>query len=121
AYRVAALDAISRAHGSRKTISEFIRKFANPAPDRDRLIDYLWGVIRSAHFHSGEFPLGEFSSGRFFEPLIDAEQTTQEELHLACHVLTREVIVKWVDEEVARSSDSEYSDDAWYVLSPGKC
>jgi hypothetical protein len=112
AYRVAAIDAISRANGDRQLLAAFIRKHATPEPGLDTVIDYLWGSVRSAHFHGGEFPLGEFSPDRFLDPLLDADQSAHQMLHFHCSQLTREVIVRWLLEETAGITDTERTDDS---------
>lgn len=110
AYRVAAIDAISQANGSRSTIANFIKKHASQWPDLELLIDHLWGSIRSAHFHGGEFPLGEFSETRFMDLLLDTRETTTKMIHRNCYDLTREVIVNWMYRQLSSKgieNDSE--------------
>jgi hypothetical protein len=107
AYRVAALDAISGANGRKDVLLDFARRHTAPSPDLEELIEYLWGSVRSAHFHGGEFPLGEFSPVRFFEPFMDSVEATEDQLHRLCYALTREAIVKWVDNELARAGAAE--------------
>jgi len=107
AYRVAALDAISGANGRKEVLLDFTRRYTAPSLDLEQLIDYLWGSVRSAHFHGGEFPLGEFSPVRFFEPFMDSVETTQVQIHRLCYELTREAIVRWIDNELARAGAAE--------------
>ena len=68
---------------------------------RDGVVDYLWGSIRSAHFHGGEFPLGEFSPIRLMDPLMGFESTNQQNLQLFIYPLIREVIVRWIYDQLA--------------------
>lgn len=112
AYRVAAIDAISQANGSRAILADFIKKYASPSPDLDSITEYLWGSIRSAHFHGGEFPLGEFSQVRFVEPLMDTRETTQEMLNRYCYDLTREVIVQWMDKELSNNNKGQTDENS---------
>ncbi len=100
AYRVAAIDAISQANGSRKKITNFIKKYASQWSDLEPLIDYLWGSIRSAHFHGGVFPLGEFSEKHFLDLFLDTHETMTKVIHMKCYELTRDVIVNWMYREL---------------------
>jgi hypothetical protein len=106
AYRVAALDTISQANGSRRIIGDFVRKYAHSAPNA-ALIDYLWGAIRSAHFHGGEFPLGEFSPLPFHYPLMDSVASMRDVVHLRCYEVTREVIVRWLFDQLPAATNDE--------------
>jgi hypothetical protein len=101
AYRVAALDAISQAHGQKRVLTEFVRKYTREPSLADGVVDYLWGSIRSAHFHGGEFPLGEFSPARLMDPLMGVESTNQQNLQLFIYPLIREVIVRWIYDQLA--------------------
>jgi hypothetical protein len=96
AYLVAAIEAISKAEVGCKGFSDFMRQHVISAKNIDDLLDYLYGVARSAHFHMGEFPLGEFSRGRSFDPLMDADSVQRDDLHFASHGLLREAIVNWL-------------------------
>jgi hypothetical protein len=95
AYRVAALEAISQSDPSCNGFSDFVRKHVNRS-DVDMLLDYLYPKVRSAHFHGGEFPLGEFGTRRFFDPLIDIEEMGRSEFHRKCFSLIREAIANWL-------------------------
>lgn len=101
AYRVAALDAISQAHGQKRILTEFVRKYTKEPALADGVVDYLWGSIRSAHFHGGEFPLGEFSPVRLMDPLMGFESTNQQNLQFFIYPLIREVIVRWIYDQLA--------------------
>lgn len=60
AYFVSAVEAASLAPHSGSNFGEFMRRFTPRGPDRGELIDRLYGKLRSGHFHSGRFPLGDF-------------------------------------------------------------
>jgi len=112
AYRVAAVDAISKADPTCKGFSDFVRKFARSRPNTDVLLDYLWGTVRSGHFHAGEFPLGEFDTNRFFDPLLDPDSLEQSRIHTMCFELTREAIVNWIFELLPDTPDGNQGDNA---------
>ncbi len=96
AYRVAAVEAVCQADRECKGFSEFMRKYIASQQHIDELLDYLYGVIRSSHFHGGEFPLGEFDRRSFFDPLMNAEVIQRDSIHRVCYELTREAIVNWI-------------------------
>lgn len=96
AYRVAAVEAVCQADRTCKGFGDFMRRYVASRSDLDQILNYLYGDIRSAHFHGGEFPMGEFRRQSFFDPLMDAEATQRDALHRLCHELTREAIVNWV-------------------------
>lgn len=96
AYRVAAVEAICKTEDPGGNFSAFMRKHVRSYSDIDDLLNYLYGSVRSAHFHSGEFPNGEFSRTYYFDPLMDAENTHRDAIHRACFQITREAIIRWI-------------------------
>lgn len=96
AYRVAAVEAISSADTSVKGFSEFMRKYVKSTDNIESLLQYLYGPARSGHFHAGAFPMGEFSRQSYFDPLMDMDSVHRDSIHRACHELTREAIVNWM-------------------------
>lgn len=97
AYRVAAVEAISKADNQCKGFSDFMRKYVSSQKEIEGVLTYLYGVARSAHFHEGEFPMGEFSRSPFwFDPLMDSEAVQRDAFHRMCYELTREAIVNWL-------------------------
>lgn len=98
AYRVAAVEAISKADTSCNGFSDFMRKYVRSVSNIDSLLEYLYGSVRSAHFHAGSFPLGEFDGDRFFDPLMDSEDIKNSQIHRMCFDITREAIINWVSD-----------------------
>ncbi len=96
AYRVAAVEAISKADQSCNGFSEFVRKYVRSVDHINPLLEYLYGSVRSAHFHAGSFPLGEFEANRFSDPLMDDEKINTSHMHRMCFEVTREAIVNWI-------------------------
>lgn len=111
AYRIAAVEVVCQADPTCKSFSDFMRKYIVSQIDLDKILDYLYGGVRSAHFHGGEFPMGEFRRQPFFDPLMDAEVMQRSLLHSACYELTREAIVNWlaslIPEVVSKDSNEE--------------
>ena len=107
AYRVAAVEAISAADPSFKGFSDFMRRHVRSQRNIGELLNYMYGAARSAHFHGGEFPMGEFSSrSGFTGPFMDADAVQRDSRHRACHELTREAIVNWLVETLPEQPES---------------
>ena len=79
----------------------------------NRICNTAYGDIRSAHFHGGEFPLGEFDRNRAFEPFMDPEKAERSMLHRWCYQVTREAIINWIASvvpDVPPDEDGEVGD-----------
>jgi hypothetical protein len=94
AYRVAAVEAASAGDSTAGHFAAFVRKHVSPRPDLEKQINYLYGVVRSAHFHAGAFPLGEFDRPAIFDLVTDP--MAAERSILQCFKLVREAIITWV-------------------------
>jgi hypothetical protein len=97
AYRIAAVEAIAQADASAASFDEFMHKYIASTAGFDNLLDYMYGSVRSAHFHAGEFPLGEYARTHLFDPLMDSESVQLSNIHRVCYELTREAIVNWME------------------------
>jgi hypothetical protein len=107
AYRVAAVEAVCQADRKCKSFSDFMRTHITSQTDLNETLDYLYGVARSAHFHGGEFPMGEFRRHSFFDPLPDVEAIQRDALHQRCYELTREAIVNWLIQVVPDTASAD--------------
>jgi hypothetical protein len=107
AYRVAAVEAVCQADRTCKGFSDFMRKHITSQKHLDEVLDYLYRVARSAHFHGGEFPMGEFGRRPFFDPLMDVESAQLHALHRTCYALTREAIVNWLSQLIPAAAGAE--------------
>jgi hypothetical protein len=96
AYRVAAVEAIVKTTGVSGSFSEFVRDNVSPNGDLDRVLHYLYARVRSAHFHSGDFPSREFARASMFDPLMDQAMLQRHELHVEGFAVIRESIVDWI-------------------------
>jgi hypothetical protein len=95
AYRVAALDAIAQTTGAYKGASELIRTYADPSPQLDSLLGFLYRDVRSAHFHAGKAPL-DISPGVPFHPLLTSEFIEHSDITRTGYEITRTAIVRWM-------------------------
>ena len=96
AYQVAAVEAIAQTARPSASFAQFIRDNVKHAQDLEGVIDYLYGRARSAHFHGGEFPGGEFERYPFFDPLMDAEDVARSDITRRGYEVVREAIVTWI-------------------------
>jgi len=96
AYRVAAVEALSNSNRSYEGFSGFMRRHVTSEAVTDQVLDYLYGNVRSAHFHAGVFPLGEFESIRWFNPLMDEVVLQRSLFQHTCFKVTREAIINWL-------------------------
>ena len=98
AYRVAAVEVISKTDPQSHGFSDFARKQVSSRPNLEAVLTYLYGPVRSAHFHAGEFVMGEFAASEAGLGFIDRDRVMLDDLHRTCHEVTREAIVKWLGE-----------------------
>ena len=96
-YMYAAVDSITQTTKNEKGFSEFMRKY-NPSVT-DEFLDYIHSKIRSAHWHSGEFIMGDNESN-WKEPLTNPNS------HLRFNILRngrkalRDAILNWIFKEI---------------------
>jgi len=96
AYRVAAIDTLVQASPQYSDFRDFMKTEVPDEPDLDEALDYLYGKARSAHFHSGEFPGGEFDLWRAFDPFMDDQWILRTQSQRLGYELTRVAIVNWM-------------------------
>nr|WP_314544021.1 hypothetical protein [uncultured Massilia sp.] len=96
AYRVAAVEALSAADRTCDGFSAFMRKYVTAGAENQGLLEYLYRVARSAHFHAGTFQLGEFSAQPGYEALMDIDRIAIGAKHRLCFEITREAIANWM-------------------------
>lgn len=107
AYRVAAIEAISEADPDCDGFSQFMRKHVKSQGNLEYIIEYLYGNVRSAHFHAGAFPLGEFVSQRYFDAFREFDRMEADVLHRVCFEVTREAIVNWMIDQVPDNENGQ--------------
>lgn len=107
AYRVAAVEAASRASPNANSFGAFMRQYVKSPCNLDAVIKYAYGPVRSGHFHAGEFPMGEYRQHRMFDLFMDADDVQQDGLHRTCYEVTREAIVNWLTELLPEPTDAE--------------
>lgn len=102
-YLVSAIEVLSKTESSSYT--PFIKKY-NKEADK-KLLDYMYGKVRSGHFHSGEFLFHEFdvelnssANPKFF--------TARNDLIKARSQL-RKTFVEWINSELLKSDEEEES------------
>jgi hypothetical protein len=97
AYECAAVEAIVKTNvGKFKSFTDFMIKFAG---DERQIYEIIYNKIRSAHWHSGEFSLGEldFSTDNITNPnkhiIFNITQIS--------HKLMRKAILNWLNKKIS--------------------
>lgn len=97
-YEYASIDAIAQESSNEYTgFSDFIRK--NLDENVDEFLDYIHSRIRSAHWHGGEFALGETSHRSDF--LTNPEGHIRFNVIREAHRIIRTSIFNWAMREIA--------------------
>ncbi len=97
AYRIAAAEAITEGNPEYTSFADFIRKNAHSTiVDLEPALDFLYRSVRCAHFHGGQFPLGEFARVRFFDPVMDEHDVQSSNVRMIGSGILRNAIVTWI-------------------------
>ena len=93
AFLVGAVEAICQATGDYAGFSDFVRRRTAKSVS-DELLDFIYGNVRSAVFHGGQFPLGDY--GKLFTELTDSATMASQERGRSGWALLRMAINDWV-------------------------
>ena len=107
AYQVGAIESIVQKAGGYKGFSDFVRREASLPKESSEFLDYLHGSVRSAHFHGGEFPLGEFAPRKWSLGLADLADHKRFNFDRDASRVMRIAIMNWVMREVALDNSVE--------------
>ncbi|THD52028.1 MAG: hypothetical protein E8A46_13945 [Bradyrhizobium sp.] len=108
AYRVAAVEALSKSDPSTDHFSEFMRKNVSSVGNLDPILKFLYGTARSGHFHAGEFPLGEYDLSEFPRALMSSDYIANSHLRRISFAVTREAIINWLVARLPISDDEDH-------------
>jgi hypothetical protein len=103
AYRVASIEAICKSTGKIDSPSAFIRKYSIGTINEE-FLKFLYGEIRSGHFHAGSVPLDNDKSIPF-HPLFTADYLLQSDLTQQGFSITRQAIINWILDEINKMTD----------------
>ena len=92
-YMVGAVDSITQASRDGKGFSDFMRKY-DPTVS-DELLEYFHSNIRSAHWHGGEFAMGENESS-WKEPLTNPDNHLRFFIMRSGRRSIRTAILNWI-------------------------
>ena len=70
--------------------------FGAQVTDPEPVLKFLYGTVRSGHFHAGEFPLGEYDLLEFHRGFMSSAYTENTNLRRKGFEVTREAIVNWL-------------------------
>jgi len=103
AYECASVEAIVKSNVKEYiSFSDFMLKYAG---DNKELYDVIYSKIRSAHWHSGEFSLGDFNFSNEFI-LNPSKHVTFKVIRLA-HEQMRKAILFWLKEKIQLEPETE--------------
>ncbi|MGY2187132.1 hypothetical protein [Pseudomonas sp. SDO5591_S426] len=94
-YLVAAIEALCKAEVEFRDFSSFIRHYALPTHDIDHLLNFMHRSVRSAHFHAGEFPFGEFEQTKRLSIYSGSAKRMSEHRYHECIRLIRAALANW--------------------------
>jgi hypothetical protein len=94
-YLVAAIDALCKAEVTFRDPSSFIRHYASPTHDINHLLNFMRRSVRSAHFHAGEFPFGEFEQTRHLRIYSGSSKRMSKHRYRECIKLIRAALANW--------------------------
>ncbi len=94
AYQIAAVEAITTIDADYNGFSDFMRRNLPNTDGLDKFLDWLYSSVRSAHFHAGAFPLGDFSSYGFEFPNWESHDKVNKQF--TSHKIIRQAIMSWV-------------------------
>lgn len=106
AYEVAAVDALKQA-GDDASFYSLISEYIPGVPKK--LTDQMYAAVRSAHFHAGKFPGGEFES-LSIGPFMGPEHLERINASQAGHAIARYVLLKWLLKR-DQQKDTEHDGD----------
>ena len=94
AYQCAGIESISK-FAEEKSFSDFMTKYVGKD---DKLYSFIYGHLRSGHFHSGEFDFYDFSinPNMFHNP----EVQTNYNIKKICHIAMRLGFLNWLNNEI---------------------
>ncbi|MDH1730170.1 hypothetical protein N5F00_11765 [Pseudomonas chengduensis] len=94
-YFVAAIEALCKAEIEFRDFSSFIRHYSLPTHNIDHLLNFMHRSVRSAHFHAGEFPFGEFEQTRQLRIYSGSSKRMTEHRYRECIKLIRAALANW--------------------------
>ena len=94
AYEIAAVEAITSAYPEYGSFSGFVRQNVPAIEGLENFLAFLYGSVRSAHFHAGEFPLGEFLALRI--DITDSDVLERTNMRASGYEIIRKSIMSWI-------------------------
>jgi len=101
AYQVGAVESITQKVTGYACFSDFIKKeFPIHDDSLDAFLERLYRAIRSAHFHGGSFPLGEFETKKIGWGIGNRNDHDNWNTDMLASKLIRQSIVHWIHKEI---------------------
>ena len=96
-YMYGAVDSITQTTGNEKGFSEFMRKYYPSVTDD--FLEFIHSKVRSAHWHSGEFIMGDNESN-WKESMINPDTHLRSNILRNGHKALRTAILNWLFKEI---------------------
>jgi len=93
-YECASVEAIVKTM-KLNSFTWFMEKYAGPNKE---IYDFIYGNVRSGHWHSGDFLFGE--DNQELDHLSNYNRMSSSILLMKCHTLIRKAILNWLDDKI---------------------
>ncbi|AQR96119.1 hypothetical protein [Clostridium saccharoperbutylacetonicum] len=104
-YLISTIDALSKSE--KLTFGQFVRKYSNES-ELD-LLNYMYGKVRSGHFHSGEFCFREYN----VELNVSADPTffLDQSDYYKTKLQLRKILIEWIKIEIIKEKKKEETEE----------
>lgn len=99
-YMVSSVEALTKCENEKLSFSSFMMKYLNEDYDK-KLCDFLYGNVRSGHFHSGEFFFQEFALS--LDVTFQNEYFNLRDKFVKSRNILRKAIINWIRVHVLKT------------------
>jgi hypothetical protein len=103
-YLVSSVESLAKAEGKKVSFSEFMSKYLKEDYDKD-LCDFLYGNVRSGHFHSGEFFFQEFALS--LDVTFQTEYFRMRDKYIKARNILRKAIISWIRIHILKKPETQ--------------
>lgn len=102
AYMVSAVECLAKTEN--KSFSEFMKNYSKDEYDKD-FVDFLYGNLRSGHFHSGEMFFAEYNVN--LDIMFESDFLRKREIYYKGRLCLRKVLIEWIKQNILREKENE--------------
>lgn len=103
AYMVNSVECLAKSEDKNKSFSEFMKKYLGKEYDKE-LVDFLYGNLRSGHFHSGEMFFTEYNIK--LDISLEKGFFKMQNIFNKGRSILRKALINWVKIEILRNVKS---------------